>query len=178
MEPTTAFTASAVDELSARERGVLLGSVLFASEASGRVRGLAAPFAERCLRARRALDARPEHERRRLVQQLVQQLGWPLPDKIEEVPPDEIARLLESWPGSVAAAICALLPRTLQHELGRFALPHQLSPALQHALSAQVLAPLGRREAQRPTARPAPPTLEPPDPAGSGQPRTPRRSPR
>lgn len=178
VEPTSAAPGSAADELSARERGVVLGSVLFASEDSGLVRGLAGPFAERCLRARRALDARSEHERRRLVQQLVQQLGWPLPDHIEDVPPDDIARLLEGWPSPVAAAICALLPRSLQRELGHFALRHALRPALQHALAAQVLAPLGRRAETIPTARSTAPTREPPDHRGSGPPRTPRWRPR
>jgi len=158
---------------------VLLGSVLFAADPTGPVRGLGGPWAERCAKARRALDARPETERRRVVQQLVQQLGWPLPDHVADLPPHELAALLEAWPSPVAAAICALLPRTVQRELSRFAGPHRLSPALQHALAAHVLAPLGRGEAAATSAGPATSAAAPaasPEPAGQGQ--APRRGPR
>jgi hypothetical protein len=175
---SSASLTSAPEGLSARERGVLLGSVLFAADAAGPVRGLGGPWAERCAKARRTLDARPEPERRRVVQQLVQQLGWPLPDHVEDLPPQELAALLEAWPSLVAAAICALLPRALQRELSRFAGPHRLSPALQHALAAHVLAPLGRREAAATGTSPATPAAAQAassEPAGQGQ--GPRRGP-
>lgn len=169
MVPSAASLTPTPEGLSARERGVLLGSLLFAGDAPQAVRGLAGPWAERCTRARRALDARPEHERRRVVQQLVQQLSWPLPDRLEDLPTDALETLLKAWPGAVAAAIWALLPRSRQGALSRFAGPHPFPPALQHALAAHVLAPLGsaeavaaRTSATRPEPAPKPTVDEPP----------------